>query len=64
MLKPTGVTTNGVFGVQLVRDVGMVLAGATLADSGFHQPGERWQDVNWWVNTAVVELTINEDLSL
>jgi hypothetical protein len=33
----TGITTNGVLGVQLVGHIGVVLAGTALADSGLHQ---------------------------
>ena len=33
----TGISSNGVFGVQLVGHVRVVFAGAALADGGFHQ---------------------------
>lgn len=35
----SGVSANGVFGVELVGDVGVVGAGAALADGGLHQTG-------------------------
>jgi hypothetical protein len=32
--------------------------------NGFlHQSGQRWQDVDWWVNLFIVQLSIDEDLS-
>lgn len=42
----------------------MVATSVTLTDGGLHETGQRWEDVDWWVNTLVVELTIDEDLAL
>lgn len=63
-VRHTGVTTDGVLGVQLVGHIGVVLTGAALTDSGLHQTGQRRQHVNGWPDTLVVKLTINEDLTL
>ena len=41
----------------------MVFASVAFADGGFHETGEGWKDINGWVNTFVVELTVDEDLS-
>jgi len=60
----TGISSNGVFGVQLVGDIAVILAGASLTNSGLHQTRERWQDVDGRVDTSVVQLTINKDLAL
>lgn len=60
----TGITTNGVLGVQLVGHIGVVLTSAALADSRLHQTGQRRQHVDGRVDTLVGELTVNEDLTL
>lgn len=41
----------------------MVFAGMAFADGGFHETGEGWEDVDGWVDTFVVELTVDEDLT-
>lgn len=51
-----GVTTDGVLGVELVRDVAVVVPGELLADGRLHQSRERREDVNGGVNLTVVEL--------
>ena len=58
------VSADGIFGVELVGDVAVVFAGMAFADGGFHEAGEGREDVDGWVDTFVVELTINEDLAL
>jgi len=63
-LHGCGVATDGVLGVQLVGHVAVVLASVALANSGLHQTRERGKDVNWRVDTLVVKLTVNEDLTL
>lgn len=42
----------------------MVLSSATLANGRFHETRQRRQYVNWRVDTLVVQLTVNEDLTL
>lgn len=42
----------------------MVPSSATLTNSRLHETRQGWQHVNWWVNTLVVQLTVNEDLTL
>lgn len=58
------ITTNGVLGVKLVGDVGVIATSELLTNGRLHKTGERWQDVDGWVDTLVVELTVNEDLTL
>jgi len=58
-----GIATDGVFGVQLVRDIRMVASGVAFADGRLHQTRQRWQDVDWRVDTLVVQLTVDEDLT-
>ena len=58
------VTTNSVLGVQLVGDIAVVLSCAALTDSRLHETREGGQDVDRWVDTLVVQLTIDEDLTL
>lgn len=41
----------------------MVFTGMTFANGGFHETGERGKDIDGWVDTLVVELTVNEDLA-
>jgi len=40
----------------------MILPGQLLANRTLHQPRERGEYVNGWVNLPVVELTIHKDL--
>jgi hypothetical protein len=41
----------------------VVLASVTFANSGLHETGEGGKHVDWWVDTLVVESTVDEDLS-
>lgn len=41
----------------------MVLSCAALTDGGLHETGEGWENVDRRVDTLVVELTVNEDLT-
>lgn len=63
-LHGSGITTDGVLGVKLVRDIGVIATGELLANSRLHETRKRWKDVDWWVDTLVVQLTVNEDLTL
>lgn len=49
---------------KLVRDIAVVLSSELLADSRLHESGQGGQDVDRGVDLLVVELTIDEDLSL
>ena len=42
----------------------MVLPSTTLTNGRFHQTRQGWKDVNRRADTLVVELTVNEDLTL
>jgi len=47
----------------------MILTGEHLAvvvdtDGGLHETGQGRQHIDWWVDLAVVKVTINEDLAL
>jgi hypothetical protein len=48
----------------LVGDVAVIFSRAALADRRLHETREGWQNVNWRIDTPVVELTVDEDLSL
>lgn len=63
-LHRCSVTTNGVLGVKLVGDITVVLARVALADGRLHETRERGKDVDGWVDTLVVELTVDENLAL
>ena len=41
----------------------MIFSGMAFADGGFHKTGERWEDIDGWVDTFVVELAVDEDLA-
>lgn len=60
----TGISSNGVLGVQLVGHIGVVLASTAFTNSRFHETRKRWEDVDGRADTLVVKLTINEDLTL
>ena len=59
----TGVSADGVLGVELVRDVAVVFARVAFADGGFHETGEGGEDVDRWVDTLVVQTTVDIDLA-
>jgi hypothetical protein len=63
-LHSGGVTTNGVLCVQLVGHVAVILSCTALTDGRLHETREGGQHVDWRVDTLVVKLTIDEDLSL
>lgn len=42
----------------------MILSGVTFTNGRLHETGQRGQDVNRGVDTLVVQLTVNENLSL
>lgn len=58
----TGIAPDGVLCVQLVRDVAVVFARVTLANGGLHETRQRWQNVDRWVDTLVMQLTVDKDL--
>jgi len=41
----------------------VVLASMAFADGGLHETGKGREDVDRWVDTFVVELTVDEDLA-
>lgn len=41
----------------------MVLAGVAFADGGFHEAGERGEDVDGGIDAFVVELAVDVDLA-
>ena len=41
----------------------MIFSGMAFADSGFHETGEGWEDIDGWVYAFVVELAIDVDLA-
>lgn len=49
-----GVTTDGILGVELVGDIGVVFPGATFTDCRLHETRETGEDVNRWVDALVV----------
>jgi len=63
-LHGSGITTNGILGVELVRNISVILTGQLLTDGRLHKTRERRQNVDWWVDLTVVHLSVNEDLAL
>jgi len=49
---------------QLIGYISVILSGKLFSDSRLHESGKRGQDVDGRVDLPVVELTIDEDLSL
>jgi len=47
----------------LVGYITVVFAGVALANGGLHETGEGRKDVDRWVDTTVVEGTVDEDLT-
>ena len=41
----------------------MIFSGMAFADGGFHETGERWEDIDGWVDAFVVELAVDVDLT-
>jgi hypothetical protein len=41
----------------------VVFARHAFSNGGFHQPGERWENVDRWVYLSVMQLTVHKDLS-
>ena len=72
-LHVEGILTSGVESVKLVGHGRMVITSESDqltifslldSDSGLHESGEGGEDVDWWVNLSVVQVTVNEDLTL
>jgi hypothetical protein len=58
------VTTNGVFGVQLIGYIAVVDAGTLCANGRLHETGQGGKYVDGWVDAFVVQLAIDENLAL
>ena len=41
----------------------MIFAGMAFTNGGFHETGEGWENVDGWVDSFVVKLTVDEDLA-
>ena len=41
----------------------MIFSGMAFADGGFHETGERREDIDGWVDAFVVELAVDIDLA-
>ncbi|KAI6761576.1 hypothetical protein HG531_002129 [Fusarium graminearum] len=63
-LHGCGITTNSVLGVQLVGNITVILSGHALTNSRLHQTRQRRQHVDGWVDTTVIESSVNKDLTL
>lgn len=63
-LHGLSILTHGVERVHLVADGWVILSGHALTNSVLHQTGERWQDVDWWIDVSLVHLSIDVDLTL
>mmetsp|Transcript_86354 Transcript_86354/g.171429 ORF Transcript_86354/g.171429 Transcript_86354/m.171429 type:complete len:388 (-) Transcript_86354:419-1582(-) len=63
-LHGTGVLTNGIVGIQLIRNVWMICPSHALTNTRFHQAAQRWEHIDWRVNLAIVQRPVNEDLPL
>lgn len=52
--KLTGISTNGVFGVELVGYVAVVLSRMSFPDCGLHEAGKRGKNIDWGIYASVV----------
>lgn len=41
----------------------MILSSHASTDGGLHQSAQRWEHIDWWINSSVVELSVDEDLA-
>jgi len=55
--------TLSVKSIHLVRYIRMIVSCHTFTNSTLHQSGKRWQHINWWVNTSLVHVSIDVDLT-
>lgn len=62
--KLTGITSNGILGVQLVGHIRVVLPSTALTNGRLHETREGRKDVDRRAHTLVFQLTVNEDLTL
>jgi len=63
-LHGLSILTHGVERVHLVANGWVIFSGHSFTNSVLHQTGERWQDVNWWIDISLVHLSIDVDLTL
>ena len=49
---------------ELVRDISVILPCQLLTDGTLHQPRQRGQNIDGWIDLSVVQLTVNKDLAL
>ena len=63
-LQGLGILTSSIVGIHLVRHRGMVETGHTLTDGTLHQTRKRRKHIDRRIDLTVVELTINENLTL
>lgn len=62
-LHSLGILTLSVECVHLIGDLRMINSGETLTNSMLHESGERWQDIDRWINLSLMHVSINVDLS-
>jgi hypothetical protein len=68
-LHSEGILTHGVEGVKLVGHTWVIFSGQLVAivfntNGRLHESGEGWEHINWWVDLFVVQVSVNENLTL
>ena len=60
-LHGSSIFSSSIVSIQLIRNWWMILS--IFFNSFFHQSGQWWQNVDWWIDLLVMQLSINKDLS-
>jgi hypothetical protein len=63
-LHSKGVLTLSIKGIHLIGDLRMIWSSHTFTDSTLHQSGERGEHIDRWVDTLLMHLSIDIDLTL
>ena len=50
----TCISTDSIFGIELIRYVTVIFPSMALSDGGFHEAREGWQDIDGRINTLVM----------
>ena len=59
----SGVFADGIIGIKLVADLGVVFTGHAFSDCGLHESGKRGEDVDGRVDLFIVHLAVDENLA-
>ena len=63
-LHGVGILTLSVERVHLVGNLWVIGSGHALTNGVLHETGQRWQDVDWWVDASSRHVSVDVDLAL